>query len=53
MFNSQPDLVVYIHHALMRPHEGTNMAVAFNAGLIVYAINNELDNWIAEALGRA
>ena len=50
MFNTQRDLVVYIHHALMRPHEDTNMACAFNVGLLRYAFDNELTEWIREAM---
>ena len=53
MFSTQRDLVVYIHHALMRPHEDTNMACAFHYGVVVYALDNELTEWIAEALGYA
>ena len=51
MFSTQRDLVVYIHHALMRPHEDTNMACAFHYGVVVYALDNEINEWIAEALG--
>ena len=51
MFETQRDLVVYIHHLLMRPHEDTVMARAFQSAVIRYAIEHELDDWIAEALG--
>ena len=50
MFNTQRDLVVYIHQALMRPHEDTNMACAFNVGLLRYAFDNEITEWIREAM---
>lgn len=53
MFETQRDLVVYIHHLLMRPHEDTVMARAFQSAVIRYAIEHELDDWIAEALGHA
>lgn len=50
MFKCQRDLVVYIHNALMQPHEETSMARAFKVGLWRYAFDNELTEWIREAM---
>ena len=46
MFSTQRDLVVYIHHALMRPHEDTNMACALCASLRAYALSHEVEEWL-------
>ena len=46
MFETQRDLVVYIHHALMRPHEDTNMARAFQSAMIRYALSHEVEEWL-------
>ena len=53
MFDTQRDLVVYIHTALMQPHDDTSMACALHRALIAYAVNNELREWIDEVVYHA
>ena len=46
MFNTQRDLVVYIHTALMQPHDDTSMACALCASLRAYALSHEVEGWL-------
>ena len=46
MFNTQRDLVVYIHTALMQPHDDTSMACAFQSAVIRYALSHEVEGWL-------
>ena len=46
MLETQRALVVYIHHLLMRPHEDTNMACAFQSAVIRYALSHEMEDWL-------
>ena len=46
MFNTQRDLVVNIHHLLMKSHEDTVMARAFQSAVIRYALSHEMEDWL-------
>ena len=46
MFETQRDLVVNIHHLLMKSHEDTVMARAFQSAVIRYALSHEMEDWL-------